>query len=167
MKKLLLFPVVMLAASCSTLRSTQVDTDITKAIESAVLWQAELDPTWTPVDMASFVNRRSLFRTEGNFFKPKKQTMVFGHELVYTGMVGYDLLAGPNAILKGSPTTVAAYIQKVHGLKLTEKDGEYYCNLRQHIDLLIGEVRVARGGDVSGVIWISTTTGKAKVLYPQ
>jgi hypothetical protein len=29
------------------------------------------------------------------------------------------------------------------------------------------EVRVARGGDVSGVIWISTTTGKAKVLYPQ
>jgi hypothetical protein len=139
MKALLLISLAMLAVSCSTFHPNQVDANITKAIESAVLWQAELDPTWTPVDMASFVNKRSLFRTEGNFFKPKRKIMVFGHELVYAGMVGYDLWAGPNVILDGTPETIATYIQKAYGLKLTEKDGEYFCNLKEYIDLLIGK----------------------------
>jgi len=89
--------------------------------------------------MASFVNKRSLFRAEGNFFKPKRLIMVFGHELVYTGMIGYDLLAGPNVIVKGTPDSVAAYVKKTYGLKLTGKNGEYCCNLREHIDLLIGK----------------------------
>ncbi len=139
MKALLLISLAMLAVSCSPFRPTQVDANITKAIESAILWQAELDPTWTPVDMASFVNKRSLFRAEGNFFKPNRVIMVFGHELVYTGMIGYDLLAGPNVIVKGTPDSVAAYIKKEYGLKLTGKNGEYYCNLREHTDLLIGK----------------------------
>jgi len=77
------------------------------------------------------------FKKVGNFYEVKDGTMVFGHQAIYIGNLGIDLIPGPNATVKGSPEEVAAYIAEHKGIEFTEKEGEYQAELTKHIVLCV------------------------------
>jgi hypothetical protein len=113
-----------------------VDSDV---IESTILWKAEIDPvTWEPLLLKKMLRDQGRFQQEGNFYKAIKPINAFGHEVLYVGMVGLDLIPGPNVMLKGAPEDIAKYITEHHGIKLIKKNAEYQAELKKDIVLCIG-----------------------------
>lgn len=106
-------------------------------IEQTVFWDAKRDSRWTPVEMAKLVGNSDLFTQEGNFYKPKSKIIIFGHELVYAGMLGVDLYPGPNVTLAGKAKSVKEAIEKSRKIKMEEVEGGYIADLKKDIKLLI------------------------------
>lgn len=124
-------------AGCATTGNWLTSSADGKAVESAILWEAKLDETWTPVAMAKVVNDPKRFEQQGNFYKAKGDLVVFGHRATYVGLLGVELFAGPNAVLEGSPKSIAAYISQHHGAKFKSGGGNYMCDLKKDIKILI------------------------------
>jgi hypothetical protein len=119
-----------------------------KAIESAILWEAELDSSWTPVAMAKVVNNKDMFEPQGNFYKVKQDLIVFGHKATYVGMLGVDLFPGPNAVLIGSPENIAAYITKYHGAKFTKHGSTFSSEYKKYIRIMIEDHPHIKGSSI-------------------
>lgn len=113
----------------------------TEIIESTILWESKLDKeTWEPIELQKLISKNSYYKKEGNFYKiENKKVMAFGHEVIYLGLLGIELIPGPNAVLKGTPKEIADYIEKKRGLKFVSNKGEYMCDLKKHIKLVIGK----------------------------
>ena len=127
-----------LSAACATPHGT-IATEGTAAVEAAILWEARLDETWKPVEMAQLVENRERFEPEGNFYRVKGKLVVFGHPALYVGMVGVDMFAGPNAVLQGRPNDIARYITKTHGIQFTKASGGFVCNYKKNVNLIIAK----------------------------
>ena len=110
-----------------------------KAVESAILWETKLDPTWTPLAMAKAVKNAKLYEPKGNFYKVNGDLLVFGHRASYVGMLGVDLFAGPNAVLKGTPESIVQYITKHHGTKFKDQGEMFVCDYKKDIKILVGK----------------------------
>jgi len=119
-----------------------------KVIESAILWETELDSTWTPVKMAKVINNKDVFEPQGNFYKVKQDLIVFGHKAIYVGMLGVDLFPGPNAVLVGSPESIAAYITKYYGIKFTKHGGTFSSEYKKYIRIMIEEHPRIKGSSI-------------------
>lgn len=108
-------------------------------IEATILWSAQLDPvTWEPLELKKLLRNRKRFGQEGNFYKVKDGTKAFGHEVLYIGMLGIDLIPGPNVTLKGTPDEIAQYITQHNGIKLLKVGDEFRADLKKDIVLLVG-----------------------------
>ena len=59
------------------------------------------------------------------------------HPATYVGRLGVDLHAGPNAVLTGSPTTIAAYFAEKHGAKCKSEGGILVSDHKKDIKLLV------------------------------
>ncbi|MDA3797846.1 MAG: hypothetical protein PF692_02070 [Kiritimatiellae bacterium] len=146
MKSIITIACILVSICCITgyiLLSKNYSTfqdEVTNAIESTILWQADLNPVnWEPIKLTQLLKNPFRFKKSGNFYKVKKDTTAFGHKVIYVGMIGYDLLAGPNIIVGGTPDSVASYIEKNNELELTHINGEYSCQLEEYVDLLIAK----------------------------
>lgn len=147
--------VLTLATGCQSHREWLAPTPDGKAVESAILWKAKLTDKWLPVEMQTVVENEQLFEKEGNFYKAKGECVVFGHPATYVGMLGIDLCAGPNALLTGSPESVAAYLTEKHGVKFKAEGGVLVADYRKDIKIL-----VVRHPDIKGsTIVIGAYTG--------
>jgi len=123
---------------CHSPQKQSSTADDSQIIESTILWRATIDAvTWEPLELKSMLSDSSRFRQEGNFYKVKDSTKAFGHEALYIGMVGIDLIPGPNVMLKGDPDNVAQYITRHNGIKLIKKGEEYQAELKQDIMLCV------------------------------
>lgn len=137
-----------LAAGCSTTHTWLPATSDGQAVESAILWQAKLDDTWRPVDMAKVVANHDQFELQGNFYKVKGELVVFGHLAPYVGMLGVDLFAGPNAVLTGNPQSIATYIMQHHGAKFKKHGGSFVCEYKKDIKIIIEKHPTIRGASI-------------------
>ena len=137
--KAALFAVSFLALTgCRALLPPPSPAEESRIIESTILWEAKLDPvTWEPYAMTKLLRNFRRFKRMGNFYEAKDGTMAFGHEVIYLGLLGIELVPGPNATLKGKSSEVADYIGKHHNIKFSENDGEYQAELRKHIVLCV------------------------------
>jgi hypothetical protein len=107
-----------------------------------------MDDRWVPVEMRSVVGNADLFEKEGNFYKVKGDLVVFGHRATYVGMRGVELYAGPNAVLTGSPRSVAAYLTEKHGVKFASHGGALVSDYKQHIQVLVFPHPSIRGSTI-------------------
>ena len=119
-----------------------------KIIESAILWEAELDSAWTPIKMAKVVNNKDMFEPQGNFYKVKQDLFVFGHKATYVGMLGVDLFPGPNAVLIGSPESIAAYITQYRGVKFIKHGAAFSSEYKKHIRIMIEDHPTIKGSSI-------------------
>ena len=124
---------------CSTTYDWLAPSLESKDIESAILWTAKLDSTWVPIGMNTVLKDSTKFEKQGKFYEVRDDLAVFGHRATYVGVVGVDQFSGPNAVLVGSPKTVAAYVTEKYGLDFKTKAGRYMCELKKDVRLLIGE----------------------------
>lgn len=127
--------IVLLLASVCLVRGEEKN--VSRVIEQTVLWKVELDDRWVPVEMNTLVNDPALFTQSGNFYKAKTKISVFGHELIYAGMLGVEFCPGPNVTLRGRPKRVKAAIEKAHGLKFEAVEGGYVLDLKKDIKLIV------------------------------
>ena len=130
---------VVLAAGCNLSGRWLEGSSAGKIIESAILWDAKLDETWIPVDMAALVKDRDQFEPQGNFFKVRGELVVFGHRATYVGMLGVGDLPGPNATLSGSPRSIAGYLSRYHGARFSKESGAYLWERKKDIKIIIIE----------------------------
>ena len=137
MKTILLAALLTLVVGCVTAQTPSVKATKEKAIETAILWTAEKGDDWRPIGMSEYVSDTTLFAQEGNFYKPKQKLVLFGHEALYVGMLGVELVPGPNATLKGTPKEIAASITKEHGLKFRDEEGTWVCDYRENIKIVV------------------------------
>ncbi len=138
---------LFLSASLSAQELPKYNFD-SKAIESAILWEAELDSAWTPVKMAKVVSNKAMFEPQGNFYKVKQNLTVFGHKATYVGMLGVDLFPGPNAVLIGSPESIAAYITKHHGVKFIKHGVTFTSEYKKYIRIMIEDHPTIKGSSI-------------------
>lgn len=133
-------PLVVLIGCSSTQTPHPAPNPEGTIVEDAILWQAELDPvTWTPIEMAKLVSDQDRFTEEDNFYKVDTELVVFGHQALYLGMVGVDMLSGFNATLKGSPRSIAGYITQHRGIIFLEQPEGYTAQLKDDIVLMIAK----------------------------
>jgi hypothetical protein len=64
---------------------------------------------------------------------------VFGYPATYLGLLGVDLLAGPNAMLRSSPKDIASSITQQYGYKFEHRWGVYSSNIKKNIRIHIEE----------------------------
>lgn len=126
-----------LFVGCVTTGERLTSSSASKAVEDAILWEAQLDETWTPVAMAKIVTDSKQFEEQGNFYKVKGDLIVFGHRATYVGMLGVGMFAGPNAVLAGSPEDIAVYISEHHNATFQSGNGNYLCDYKEHIKIII------------------------------
>jgi hypothetical protein len=126
-------------AGCQWEQNQSLPIDDSNVIESTILWNAEIDPvTWEPLLLKKKLRDQGRFKQEGNFYKAKVPIHAFGHEVLYIGLVGLDLIPGPNVMLKGTPDEIAKYITDHNGIKLIKKGDEYQAELKKDILLCVG-----------------------------
>lgn len=113
--------------------------DTSKIIESTILWDAKLQSDWTPFEMSKLLSDTTKFEKKGNFYKVKSDLKVFGHKAIYLGMLGIDLIPGPNATLEGAPESIYEYVKKHYKLKFkSAKDkSAYQAKIREYLVLSI------------------------------
>ena len=110
----------------------------TQIIESTILWDALIDEvTWEPIELKELLKETETFTRNGYFYTVNRKLQVFGHQALYIGIHGIDLLPGPNVTVAGNPRAVADYIEKKYSLSFKRNRGEYSVDLREHIKLLI------------------------------
>lgn len=110
----------------------------TSIIESTILWKSEIDEiTWEPLKLKALLSDNKSFTKEGNFFKIESEILVFGHKATYVGMLGIDLIPGPNVVIKASPAEVVKNIELNHKLKFKNIDGEYVADLKENTKLVV------------------------------
>ena len=110
----------------------------TAVIESAILWKAELDPvTWEPMELSSVLGNTDRYVQEGNFYKVEETVYVFDHVALYVGMLGVELVPGPNAVLEGEPSTVSQSISDKHSVTFTSNGDSFVAELEQHVRLIV------------------------------
>jgi hypothetical protein len=123
---------------CREAQNQSLKTDDSNVIESTILWKAEIDPvTWEPLLLKKMLRNQGRFKQEGNFYKANVPIHAFGHEVLYIGTVGLDLIPGPNVMLKGAPEDIAKYMTEHNGIKLIKKGDEYEAELKKDIVLCI------------------------------
>lgn len=128
---------LVLLTGCATTQDWGIQSPDGQAVEDAILWETSLDETWTPIAMAKVVGDSDRFEKEGNFYKVKNDLVVFGHRATYVGMLGVHLTPGPNAVLEGTPKSIASYISRRHGIKFKSVKDIYVCDYKEHIRIII------------------------------
>ena len=123
---------------CREAPNQSLKTDDSNVIESTILWKAEIDPvTGEPLLLKKKLRDQGLFKQEGNFYKAKVPINAFGHEVLYIGTVGLDLIPGPNVMLKGAPEDIAKHITEHNGIELIKNGDEYHSELKKDIILYV------------------------------
>jgi len=98
-----------------------------------------MDPvTWEPIELSKMLNDTNRFSQVGNFYKVRDGTTAFGHQVLFVGLLGIDLIPGPNVTLQGTPDEIADFINQHHGIKLLKSGDEYRCDLKKDIVLFVG-----------------------------
>lgn len=139
--KLKIFQLLLILGltGCQEIPNQSLQTDDSNVIESTILWKAEINPvTWEPLLLKKMLRDQGRFTQENNFYKVKTPINAFGHEVLYIGTVGLDMIPGPNVMLKGTPADIAKHITEHNGIKLTKKGDEYQAELKKDIVLCIG-----------------------------
>ncbi len=110
-----------------------------EAIESGILWNAELDSvTWEPIEMSKVATSNKLFKKEGGFYKSTtNEIYAFNSKVQYIGLIGVELLAGPNALVEGTASDVAERISKKYNLKLYKKGNAFVSRLNKSTELIV------------------------------
>jgi len=121
-----------------------------KIVEEAILWRAERGPEWEPVKLEKLVKDQERFVQEGNFYRVKEEDdlIVFGHPATYVGLLGIDLYAGPNVLLKGRPKSIAAVIEAREGVKFKRGEDGLVCEYADEILLIVGRHPNVRGESI-------------------
>lgn len=109
-----------------------------EVIESTILWRAELDEvTWTPIELNTILGDTDRYTKKGNFYKVKETFYVFGHEALYVGMLGVEMVPGPNAVLRGDPSTISGSITKQYQIAFAKNGNSYIAELMKHVKLIV------------------------------
>ena len=148
MKNIIRIVAFALLAGCAATSEWLEPSSDSKAVETAILWEAKLDDRWTPVDMAKLVGNTERFQHEGNFYTAKGDLVVFGHRATYVGMLGVDLFAGPNAVLTGSPQSIASYITQHHGARFEKHGDSFVCDYKKDIKIIVEKHPNIRGSSI-------------------
>ena len=114
----------------------QSDADL---IESTVLWRVELAPDWTPIELAELLEDETRFEADGNFYKLLTPLAAFGGNVSYVGLLGVELVPGPNVVVEASPAEIAAYMEDKYGLEFESnvENSAFQADLEQDIKLFI------------------------------
>ena len=94
-------------------------------VEQAILWDGELDTNMNSLAMKNLVQDQERFQPQGMSYLALKPIVVFGHRAAFVSYLGYGSLAGPNAVVKGTPKSIASNISRRYGLSFRVKDGVY------------------------------------------
>ncbi|MBT8099526.1 MAG: hypothetical protein KJO82_07230, partial [Gammaproteobacteria bacterium] len=109
-----------------------------EVIESTILWKAELDPvTWEPMELSSVLSNTDRYVQEGNFYKVEEALYVFDHVALYIGMLGVELVPGPNAVVEGEPSTVSESISAKYPVTFTSNGDSFVAELEKHVRLIV------------------------------
>lgn len=140
---------LLLALLFSVVSSVEAQTE-TDLIEATVLWRVELAPDWTPVELAELLTDESRFEAEGNFYKLLVPISAFGGVVSYVGLLGVDMLPGPNVVVEAAPAQIADYLAEKYELEF-ESDADnsaFQADLQKDVKLLIGSHPSIEGSSI-------------------
>ena len=136
MKKPVLLLLLGLLAGCATPPKTQTPIPSTAqeaGFESLLLWKSETASS----NIVESIEKQIGFTQQGNFYKVDVPFNLFGCPAEYVGLLGVELLAGPNAVVKASPSGVAEEIRSRYGLKFKRNGGARMATLGKDLTLYI------------------------------
>ena len=110
-----------------------------RIVEQAILWDGKLDAGMDSVAMKELVADKERFENQGMSYLCLKPIVVFGHRAAYVSYLGVGSLAGPNAVLKGTPKSVAAAVSRRSGAVFQSKEGIYLSDYKPTVRILIQE----------------------------
>ncbi|MGI9316306.1 MAG: hypothetical protein ACR2QW_03140, partial [bacterium] len=100
--------------------------------------KAELDEvTWVPIELDSVLSNTNRYTKKGNFYKVEETIHVFEHVAIYIGMLGVEMVPGPNAVLEGEPSSVSASITNKHQISFVKNGNGYISELEKHVKLIV------------------------------
>lgn len=109
-----------------------------EVIESTILWKAELDEvTWLPIELDSVLRNTDRYTKTGNFYKVEETVYVFEHVAIYIGMLGVEMVPGPNAVLQGEPASISAAINNKYQISFVKDGNGYVSELEKHVKLIV------------------------------
>ena len=117
-------------------------------VEKAILWEGELDSGMNSLAMKELVSDTERFKPQGMSHLALKPIVVFGHRAAFVSYLGYGSLGGPNAVVKGTPKSIASNISRRYGAKFRVKDGVYICDYKPTIRILIQEDPDLQGASI-------------------
>lgn len=125
----------------------------TQIFEATLLQDKLLLPERNSVSMETILKSYNHFEAENDFYKVKTKMYIFGHQVYYMGVMGVDLLPGPNAVVDGNPVQVAEDITKQYGVKFTYKaeDNTYVSPKKNDIVIIIRPYRWQETSYIIGV----------------
>lgn len=139
---------VSCASNLGNQPKAQPSTPEGRIVEQAILWEGEIDQGWDSVAMKKLVSDKQRFEAQDMTYLALEPIVVFGHRAAYVSYLGLDTLAGPNAILKGTPKSIAAYISKHHGAVFHVKNGVYISDYTPTIRILIEQHPDLQGASI-------------------
>ena len=119
-------------------------------IEEAILWEAEMNPDMSPAALSRIVQDTALFEESGNFFRAVSPITAFGGNLSYVGLLGVEMLPGPNAVIESAPEEIASYLENKYELSFESEAGvsAFQAELDEDIMLVIFEHPSLAGSSV-------------------
>jgi len=139
MKCLFFLLLFVLLFGCANPKISIVPDENSEIIESTILWNAKLESDWTPVELTKLVSNVKQFEKQGAFYNAKSDFSAFGHKVVYLGIKGINEIAGPNASLIGTPSSIARYISDRYGVIFVSNEDKtiYESEYKKNIKLII------------------------------
>ncbi|NKB32743.1 MAG: hypothetical protein GKR91_06560 [Pseudomonadales bacterium] len=108
-------------------------------IEETILWRVELNSNWSPVELSKLVENETQFEASGNFYKTLSPLKAFGGNVSYVGLLGVEMVPGPNAVIEAAPDEIAAYIEDKYELEFESNEDEsaFEVSIREDVRLII------------------------------
>lgn len=112
--------------------------DDSKTIEQTILWQSEAKDGQAH-KIETLLKDKARFKAENNFYKVLVPLNVFGHKAKYIGIMGVELIPGPNAVLEGKPEAIAEQIAHSYGLQFQHNQSKtsFVARLKKRVKLII------------------------------
>jgi len=116
-----------------TITPEHPSTEAEAAFESMILGR----PVPTASNIVNSIMSEAGFTKDGNFYRVNKPFNVFGLQAEYVGILGVELLMGPNATVKASPKTVAQQMQARYAISLESRESGYFKAMTPNVTVYI------------------------------
>ncbi len=120
-------------AGCSNTTPQQPNAAEEREFESMILGR----PLPTATNIVNSITSEAGFTKDGNFYRVDKPFKVFGLPAEYVGILGVELLMGPNATVKASPRTVAQQVRSRYAIILERQGSGYFKVMATNVTVYI------------------------------